>query len=63
MAAQIAADEQGGCQVLLVPDRTPLSRHILITPVWAQTLAQRSPAVALALRLSPLDRRRAAQAA
>lgn len=57
MAAQIAAE--GRCQVLLVSDDVPITRFILGTPAWAQTLSQRHRAVALALRLSPLDRFRA----
>lgn len=54
LAAQIAVE--GRCQVMLVADSVRLTRHILHTPAWAQPLAQRHPAVAMALRLSPLDR-------
>lgn len=57
MAAQIAVE--GRCQVMLIADAVPITRYILRTPPWAQTLKQRSPAVAMALKLSPLDQFRA----
>jgi hypothetical protein len=44
--------------VRLVASDHKLSRIILITPAWAQTMAQKHPAVALALKLSPLDQYR-----
>ena len=49
MAAQVSAE--GRCQVMLIEalDRIPLvRRHILQTPDFARTLAQRAPAVAVA---------------
>lgn len=60
LAAQIAAE--GKYQVRLVADDFVATRYLLQIPVWAQTFAQRHPAVALARRLSPMDLYRAAQA-
>jgi len=61
LAAQIVAEAR--YRVCLVDDQQRVSRLILRTPAWAQTLAQRAPAVALARRLSPLDAYRERKAA
>lgn len=63
LAAQIAADPKGMCQVMLVSGSIKLSRIILHTPEWSQTLRKQNKALEVALRLSPLDRFRAAQRA
>ena len=64
LAAQIVAEgRQGGCQVKLVKNTIRLSRHVLLTPEWARPRVLGAPmsrAVTMALRLSPMDRRRAA---
>lgn len=57
LAAEIAAE--GRCELRMVAGRQKITRIILATPRWAQTLRERHRAVDVALKLAPLDHYRA----